>query len=250
MRTFLGIPTVNYVGTANLTNTSVVQTDGPGGASSKVLNQAFPVNGGSNYGSPSTGTGITLAAVPLAGGPVEEATIEFDFRAKSAGVPWGWGGKIPGLAGIKPGAGSPPSGGSPTADGWSGRLMFRRQGGDTTNLLAKLVGYLYLPLQTADTTGLDVETGKFLVANQWHKLKQYYKMNTVTSEGTGVANGVHRIWLDGVLCYESTTTVFRVYQEAMITHMQWSNFYGGADAAWGPTSDTNQQFDNLVITTF
>jgi hypothetical protein len=250
---FLGVQYGSY---SNLTNTSVVQTDGVGGVTTKVWDQFYPavVSGStSNYAMPPTGTGIALTSCPLAGGGVD-----MDYRMKgSGGTPWGWGGKIPGLGGVKPGAGSVPSGGSPSPNGWSGRLMFRRLGtAAQANLQANVVGYLYTPSLPANSIGNDLPTGKLLTANKWHHLKQYYKMNTVTTEGstTPPADGIHRIWVDGVLSYESTTTVFRYYTTANINAFVWDNFYGGNDASdgapWGPVIDTHQQFDNVIVTTF
>lgn len=256
MWAFIGARGGSY---SNFTNTSVVQTDGRGGATSKVIDQFYPSNGQSNYAMPPTGTGISLTSVvPIAGGSVEEATLEFDYRMKCAsGVPWGWGGKIPGLGGKRPSTSSIPTGGSPSPNGWSARLMYRRDGTEAAaSLRANLVGYFYSPNLPAGAIGNDLSTGKYLQANTWHRLRQYHKMNTVTTEGstTPPADGIHRIWLDDVLCYESTTTVYRFYTDAMITHLVWDNFYGGSDAAdgkpWGPLVDTHQQFDNLKITTY
>lgn len=242
-----------YGSYSNFVNTSVVQTDGPGGVSSKVLNQHFPTNGGSNYAADPTGTGITLSSTPLAGGPVTEATIEYDFRCKSSGPnPWGWGGKLPGLAGVKPGAGGVPGGGSPSPNGWSGRLMFRGTSA-RTETQARLVGYVYDPTQGTNGTvyGQDRDTGKSLKANTWHHLKQQYVMNSIATEGSvGNPDGIHRIWLDGVLCWESKTQVYRLFADAKITHLMWDNFYGGDTAAWGPLIDVDHQFDNLVVTTY
>jgi hypothetical protein len=255
MWAFTGTP--NYGSYSNFQWTSVVQTDGPGGASSKVLNQHFGYNGGTNYAADPTGTGLTLTSAVLAGGPVDEASIEFDFRCKpsvaGSGTPWGYGGKIPGLAGVH-GSNSVPTGGNPSPNGFSARCMWRRE--NATSLRANLVGYFYSPQLAPNSIGNDLATGQFLYSNQWHHIKQYHKMNTVTTEGstTPPADGIHRIWLDGVLVYESLTTVYRFYSDANINRLCWDNFYGGNDAndgfPWGPRVDADQQFDNFVVTTF
>lgn len=248
-----------YGSYSNFTNTAAVQVnDGPYGSPSIVVEQNFPSNNNSNYAMPNTGTGISLTSTPLKGGAVEEASIEFHFRAVSAGVPWGWGGKIPGLGGLKPGAsGGVPTGGQPSPNGFSCRMMFRRIGtAADANMNANLVSYFYSPNLPAGAIGNDISTGKVLKANTWHKIKQYHKMNTVITEGdtNPPADGIHRIWLDDVLCYESTTTVYRFYTDAKITHLVWDNFYGGNDVTdgkpWGPVADTRHQFDNHVITTY
>jgi hypothetical protein len=234
MRSFLGI-TTSYGGSGNVGNTSVRTGTGPAGTTTKAVVQDFPavVSGStSNNGMPPTGTGIALTSAPLAGGAVNEASIEYDFRAvATGGPPWGWGGKLPGLGGIGQGQSSVPTGGSPSPYGFSARLMFRRIGTQAAaNTQANLVGYFYSPDLPAGAIGNDIPTGKVLNANTWHHLKQYHKVNTVTTEGSTSppANGIHRIWLDGVLCWESTTTVYRYYSDANINRLCWDNFYGGS----------------------
>jgi hypothetical protein len=263
---FTGTLTVNAQGAesgygsySNLVNTSVVQTTGADGKTSKVWNQNYPYNGGTNYAADPTGTGITLTSAPLKGGATDEASIEYDFRCfptvPGSGAPWGWGGKLPGLAGTRSGY-SVPTGGNPAPTGFSARCMWRRYGTEAAaNLQANLVGYFYSPLLPANAIGNDLSTGAFLWSNRWHHLKQYHKMNTVTTEGSTnpPADGIHRIWLDGVLVYESTSTVYRLYSDANINRLCWDNFYGGNDASdgkpWGPRVDATQQFDNLYVLT-
>jgi hypothetical protein len=245
MWTFIG---ANYGGTSNFVRTSVRSVVGPFGTTSKVLNQHFTA------GQFSTGDGIALTGVPLPAA-YEEASIEYHVRFTSNGTPWGWGGKLPGLGGIRPGTQTnPPTGGSPTVNGWSGRSMwitpaagFSGEGPLSPN---EWIGYIYDPTQGSGF-GLNRRTRKTFIRDQWHHIKQYYKMNTVTVEGstTPTANGIHRMYFDGALCWEKTNQIFRYYTTAKITHMVWDNFYGGGTVDWAPTADTDIQFDNLLITT-
>lgn len=249
----------NYGQASNLVNTRVVQTDGPGGVTSKVWEQNFPavVSGStSNYAMPPTGTGIALTSLKLPTA-TEHARISYDVRFLSDGPPFGWGGKLWGLGGIGQGRTSVPTGGQPSPYGWSCRPMFRgakRGSAGENNLTANAVFYMYEPQQPSGTVGGDRQTGKQFVRGQWHHIEQEFVMNSVASPGVPVANGIHRGWIDGVQCWEKLDQVFRVYTDAMVTHAVLDNFYGGDDEAdnspWGPKADTRIQFDNLVVTAY
>jgi hypothetical protein len=246
MRTFIG---ANYGGATNYQYTSVVSTAGTGGATSKVLNQHIEAGTWGMPGGTGNGTGIALTSTPLKGGAVDEASIEFDIRFVGSGQ-WDLGGKIPGLGGIRTGqAGGVPTGGDPQPYGWSGRSMFRRNNAAPT-VSANWVGYVYDPLQAAGQVGQDRATGKLFTWGTWFHIKQAYRMNSITTEGSiGAANGVHRMWHNGVLCYENLAQVFRIYASARITHLVWDNFCGGNDVTFAAPADFEIQFDNLVITT-
>lgn len=247
MRTFIG---ANYGGATNYQYTSVVSTTGPAGATSKVLNQHLEAGTWGMPGGTGNGTGIALTSTPLKGGAVDEASIEFDIRFVGSGQ-WDLGGKIPGLGGLFPGqGGGVPTGGTPSIYGWSGRSMFRRNNSAPT-VSSAWVGYVYDPQQPADQYGQDRATTKLFTWNTWFHIKQAYKMNTVTSEGSATppANGVHRMWHNGVLCYENLAQVYRRYAAARITHLVWDNFCGGNDVTFAAPADFEIQFDNLLITT-
>lgn len=247
MRTFIG---ASYGGATNYQFTSVVSTTGPAGSTSKVLNQHMEAGTWGMPGGTGNGTGIALTSTPLKGGAVDEASIEFDIRFVGSGQ-WDLGGKIPGLGGLRPGAsGGVPTGGDPSPDGWSGRSMFRRNNAAPT-VSANWVGYMYDPQQAAGQYGQDRTTGKLFTWGTWFHIKTAYKMNTVTTEGSSTppANGVHRMWHNGVLCYENLAQVYRRYTAARITHLVWDNFCGGNDVTFAAPADFEIQFDNLLITT-
>jgi hypothetical protein len=247
MRTFIG---ANYGGATNYQFTSVVSTTGTGGVTSKVLNQHFNAGTWGMPGGTGSGTGIALTSTPLIGGAVDEASIEFDIRFVGSGQ-WDLGGKIPGLGGLVPGqSGGIPTGGAPSIYGWSGRSMFRRNNAAPT-VSANWVGYVYDPTQPANQYGQDRTTGQLFTWGTWVHVKQAYKMNTVTTEGstTPPADGVHRMWFNGALVYENTAQVFRYYTPGNITGLVWDNFCGGNDSTFAVPNAFDIQFDNLVITT-
>lgn len=231
-----------YGGESNFVRTSVVDD---GGVRGKIIRQSF-----------TTRDGIALSGMPL---PVvgNEASIEYYVRFSHVGVDdaWGWGGKLPGLGGKNPSVGgNPPDGNQPTPHGWSGRGMWitPEAGFPAENPLAPVewCGYIYDPMQPPNVSGQNRRTRKIFAEDTWYHLKQYYKMNTIVTEGvTANTNGIHRMWLDGVQCFEKTNQVFRLYAAANVTHMMWDNFYGGNTADWYPTPGvtTTIDFDQLII---
>lgn len=235
-----------YGGTSNFANTSVVSTTGPGGSTSKVLDQYLQSGTFGMPGGTGNGTGIALTSCPL-GASYEEATIEFDMRFVGSGQ-WPLGGKIPGLGGVLPGKGSVPTGGDPSIYGWSGRSMFRRYNPNPT-VNGFWVGYIYDPTQPAGSVGQDRTTNQLFTWGTWVHVKTYYKMNTVTTEGSSSppADGIHRMWWNGTLVYENLAQVYRYYAAARITHLVWDNFLGGNDPSWNAPSDVHVQFDNLLV---
>lgn len=251
MHDFIG---VNYGSSGNFVRTNVVAETGHG----NVVSQHFPAD---------LHDGIALTGAPLSRA-VDEATIEFDVRFKSTGTPttgtlgplvrgnpWGLGGKLPGLGGKNPAVGgNPPSGNSPTIHGWSGRAMWITPsagfGGEGPMSPCEIIGYLYWPNQTPGTSGSNKRTGVSIFADIWYHVKQRYVMNSINVEGTsGNADGIHQIWIDGVLRYTATNVVFRIFAAARITHLVYDLFYGGPDDTWATTNDADVQLDNLLIQT-
>jgi hypothetical protein len=110
------------------------------------------------------------------------------------------------------------------------------------------IGYMYNYGKTSDC-GDNVRTRKALVANRWHTVKQYYKMNTIAANGTPNANGVHKMWIDGVEVVSNTGVKYRDNTTLHINYVFWSIFRGGATLDWAtPTADAID-FDNILITT-
>lgn len=251
MHDFIG---ANYGSTSNFVRTNVVAETGHG----NVVSQHFPAD---------LHDGIALTGCPLSRA-VDEATIEYDVRFKSTGTvttgalgalvrgnPWGLGGKLPGLGGKLPSAGgNPPTGNSPSPQGWSGRFMWITPsagfGSESPQAPAEIIGYVYWPTQTPGTSGSNKRTGVPIVADTWYHIKQRYVMNSINVEGTsGNSDGIHQIWIDGTLRYQTTTQVWRIYEAARITHFVYDLFYGGPDDTWATTNDADVQVDNLLVET-
>jgi hypothetical protein len=230
-----------------------------GAPHNKVINH-FNLGGSFIDSSPSYGMSMW---VPLLQS-VDEAAIEYDLRwltpdPVTASNPWGWGGKLPGLCGIAPGHGNPPSGGSPSVYGWSGRGMWITPaagfGSESPRTPVEWISYLYDPLMPGGSFGQNRRTGVGwagvggVPVGTWVNLKQYYKMNTVTTDGSSwAADGIHRMYWNGALVYEKTNQVFREYTAGRITHLAYDVYFGGGTASWAPTGDVNTQIDNLRIT--
>jgi len=114
------------------------------------------------------------------------------------------------------------------------------------------IGYVYDPLQPTGPYeyGQNRRTRMaFAMDGGWVHVKQYHKMNTVITDGKSwSANGIHRMYWNGNLVYEKTDQVYRKYAAGRITHWAVDLLYGGATSDWAPTSDTDIQIDNIVIT--
>lgn len=253
--------TTSQGSSGNWSKTSVVSTTGADGTTpTKVWQQNFTAGLMVD-----NGDGITLGNLLLPGGAsYNEATIEYDVRfvgtvSGTGGYgAYGWGGKLPGLAGILAGHGSPPSGGSPSAYGWNCRAMWITRGSYGSAVLpAEIIGYVYDPLLpsevaagTSDGYGRNRRTGASISLNAWHHVKQRHVMNTVTTEGSlsAPANGIHQIWWDRALVYQNLAQVYRIYAAANINRLVWDNFFGGSGSSWAPDQNTKIQFDNFKIT--
>src|SRR5690349_3861673 len=96
---------------------------------------------------------------------------------------------------------------------------------------------MYLPYNDPDSFGTDYHTGYALggwtepeSSGVWNHVRQVFDMNTVTVEGTGDADGLYEMWVDDAMRFQKTDEVFRFYEGAMATHLQFSLFYGGSDS--------------------
>lgn len=242
MHQFLG---ARYGSDANFKHTSIQVAPDKTGKLVPVLNQHLAAGTFGMPGGGGNGTGLALTGTRLPEA-FYEATIEYDVRFVGTS-PWPFGGKLPGLGGIMPDHGNPPTGGKPSKYGWSSRPMFRRVHGNPD--VANLVDYLYHPDQTMNI-GDDFKTDKFLHWENWHTIKQSVRMNSIYEEGERVkADGRLRMWLDGEMCIDQNDIIFRHWYAAKVTHMVFDIFCGGNDPAWAPLSDIDVQIKNLTITT-
>lgn len=136
------------------------------------------------------------------------------------------GGKLPGLY-----AGEAPSGGDEVSgtEGWSVRLMWREDG----------QGELYEYVHNMDQDyGLSVGRGIFTFPRgRWVTID----LETVLNE-PGEANGIARLWVDGVQVIEQDNIVFRTDDATLPAGMMFSTFFGGNDEDWASPKDQHVDF--------
>lgn len=257
------------VSNSNLVNTSVVNE---GGTHGKFIRQKLLASDGTqeNVGK-YLGGDSGIVTFPKLAKTVDEASIQYDIRfadnTDGTTFEWKGGGKLPGLGGLVAGA---------TVDGvtvragaatgctsntspslqyvWSGRGMWIGPPAYsvTTGLGNEFIGYMY-NYNKKENCGDNVRTAKGFKTNTWHTIKQYYKMNTFNTDGTPKADGVHRMWLDGVLIKDTNNFLFRKDKDLHISHMYWAIFRGGSEASPVGTWDSQRigliDIDNLKVTT-
>lgn len=175
------------------------------------------------------------------------------------------GKKLPGLAGrygkwvgtsdtfgyYNPTAGN---GGSPTKgtysmtdgfSGWSMRHHAYSAPTETTNPLWSLIPLNYYAYHAAMTGYYgdfwrwgNKDTGYVNIEmDRWYCLEHYVKVNDVAApfdslgNGTGVANGVVRGWIDGVLVFEKTDAVLRKNRAIKVDEVWLDHYHGGTTPA-------------------
>lgn len=156
----------------------------------------------------------------------------FDFRK---------GGKLPGFCGGKCYTG----GNKPLkADGWSARIMWKKNG--------FLTQYIYTSQQKGKYADnhkwIDPDTKKQsqITSNQWHNIKTEIVLNTVDKDSIS-KNGQLRTWFDGKLVLELDNLLFRNSDTQYIDFFYFSTFHGGNDDSFSPIVDSFIRFDNLRI---
>ncbi len=209
--------------------------DGSGGQALRVTLDQGTIHSGPN----GTHGVVLFAKLP---GQIDNACISYRVRF-DANFDWSMGGKLPGLSGVAPGvAPGAPSGGHPTDQGWSGRLMWLGAGSYSwagpTNTV---VSYMYHPGQKS-IYGDNVRWGKSFVAGQWHQIAQCYAMNTV-----GKSDGVLRAWFDGQLVVNDTSFVYRTRSDVHINYLTWDVFRGGATMDWAGSRTGYIDFENVRV---
>lgn len=171
----------------------------------------------------------------------ERLVLSYDVKFEK-GFEFVKGGKLPGLIGghqaEHPHAtltgGHKPNG----KDGWSARIMWRRNG--------HIVQYVYHPDQPKNY-GEDFpwiirgEPVKFLPGH-WHNVKTEIVMNT-----PGMNNGTMRSWFDGELALNIRNLRFRDIDDFGIDALYFSTFFGGDDATWSPSVPMHAYFDRFEI---
>lgn len=213
---------------------------------------------------------LQVCALPKVGRPVEnvnnptEITLMYSLKFVG-GVDWGYGGKLPGLAG-----GLIPSGGIPVSDkydlynGFSARFMWE----DLWGVSGKPTGlrpYIYNiqltsgdplygrgpylnpvtpPTSQFDTT--DNNPDSFQPSeNIWYKITQ-----TIIPNTPGNTDGIMKIWLNEELMVDLVGVKYVAdgYDgDYTVDRLCFSTFYGGGDSAWAPTVDSHIRFKDFNI---
>ncbi|NET30831.1 MAG: hypothetical protein F6K19_02355 [Cyanothece sp. SIO1E1] len=142
------------------------------------------------------------------------------------------GGKLPGLFGGTGGSGGRIPNGT---DGFSTRLMWRREG--------KGEVYAYLPTSEKYGTSIGRGTWRFQ-PGVWHRIEQEVILNRPAT-----SDGQVRIWVDGVQVVDQAGLTFRTVDTLKINGIFFSTFFGGGDSSWATPQDVYTDFANFSITT-
>ncbi|MGF1515553.1 MAG: polysaccharide lyase [Elainellaceae cyanobacterium] len=140
------------------------------------------------------------------------------------------GGKLPGLFG-----GEGASGGNipDGTDGFSARLMWRRDG----------QGEVYAYLPTSEGYGTSIGRGAWtFTPGEWHDLEQEVVLNQ-----PGKADGQVRVWLDDKLVLEERDLTFRTTDKLKLDGIFFSTFFGGGDRSWSTPKDVHADFANFRV---
>jgi hypothetical protein len=163
---------------------------------------------------------------------VDAACLRYRVRF-AEGFAFAKGGKLPGLYG-----GDGPVGGAVADAGFSTRLMWRAAGRGEL--------YAYLPL-AGNTSGR--QYGQSLgrgawrfPAGRWVTVEQEIVLND-----PGAANGIARVWIDGVLSLERRDLVFRHVPAVRIEGLMFSTFFGGSDPSWASPRDQEASFADFAV---
>ncbi|MCK5824878.1 MAG: hypothetical protein KAG96_05665 [Ichthyobacteriaceae bacterium] len=146
------------------------------------------------------------------------------------------GGKLPGLThdGSKWTGGTDPTNG----EGWSARYMWLDDG--------EMIVYLYyvdMPTKYGEPVRLNTK----FKTEEWYRLTQRIKINTVDSFGNG--NGVLQVWVNGVQVVNRDNIRFKIGNTGKIDSFYFSTFHGGSSASWAPDNTSYISFDNIIVST-
>lgn len=142
------------------------------------------------------------------------------------------GGKLPGLfGGTGPSGGNIPDG----TDGFSTRLMWRRDGQGEV--------YAYLPSSKDYGTSIGAGAWQFQ-PGIWYKLEQELKLNTPNE-----SDGELRLWVNDQLVIDQQGLLLRTVDSLKIDGIFFSTFFGGGDSSWATPQDTYTDFANFSVST-
>jgi hypothetical protein len=160
------------------------------------------------------------------------------YRVKFApGFDFVLGSKLPGLAGGAANTGGiKPNG----RDGWSGRMMWEKNG--------RLVQYVYHPDQPGaygESVPYKQDKRPFMaVSDRWYYVTHHIVMNT-----PGQHDGLAQAWVDGRLVLSRHDFRFRDVDSFGIDAFQFSTFFGGNTPEFAATKNEQVYFDDFLIST-
>lgn len=235
-------PTVVPTTEATYVNGSIVE-DGEGG---KLLRHHLPAGE----------LGAFIVPVLLLR-ETDHAILEYDLRF-DPDFDWRWGGKIPGLVGVRAGESiyAPTSGNDDGREkGFSTRLMWHgnddngrrpfglrlppiRVGGND------MVTYVYArhPNQDFDGFGWHASLGS-LERDVWCRVRYEVKLNT-----PGRRDGVFRVWFNGRPVFSASDWDYRAREDVRIQAILWDiHRGGGVSPGWISTRDCHIDIRNVVV---
>ena len=154
------------------------------------------------------------------------------------------GGKLPGLCGGKCYTGNAMP---ETGDGWSARIMWRKDGN-----AVQLIYFMGQESVYGDDFKWDLNgtiPQKKFTTGTWHRIVNKVTMNTISAPGNGDKNGRVQTWLDGELVLDVDTLRLRDYDTVKVDKFYLSTFHGGSSAEWAPTHDCFIRYDNFTVST-
>lgn len=154
------------------------------------------------------------------------------------------GGKLPGLCGGECYTGNAMP---ETGDGWSARIMWRKDGN-----AVQLIYFMGQKSEYGDDFKWNLNgtiQQKQFTTGIWHRIVNKVSMNTVTIPGTGDKNGRVQAWIDGELVLDVDTLRLRDYENVKVDKFYLSTFHGGSSAEWAPTHDCFIRYDNFTVST-
>ena len=189
---------------------------------------------------------------------VEEAYLEYKVKFDDNFF-WATGGKLPGLGGSirginseTEGRGSIPSGCKYNTDGWSARLMWRRNRAQTNAPYLILYSYFAEKENGQPREDGDCGDGKRILSNlqdnKWYTIRQYIKMNT-----PGQRNGTVVMWIDGEETYRDNNAKIRNSGKSSlkINALIMNTYRGGSrtDPVWHSPRTEYTFFDDFKVWT-
>ena len=209
-------------------NTAVIPDET--GQFGQVLRVLYPAGSASptvtRKGSPSGGAQFYST---LNQSPRDRVKLSYSLRF-SRNFDFVKGGKLPGLYGGKGNSGGNIPNGK---DGFSSRLMWRKNG----------AGEVYAYLPKSKTNGTSLGRGQWTFRpNTWHQIQQELQLNTPDR-----SDGWIRVWFDQKLVLEESNLRFRNTSTLNIDGIFFSTFFGGDDRSWSTPKDVSIDFASFSV---